>query len=86
MIEVFQTYCGPARSQADLWLRWNSDPFLLGWVILVGILGFFVLEKLALIHHTHHHEGDVHHHHHLERGTKRRTRTKSLRKNLDRKR
>ena len=42
----------------------EADPFLLGWVILVGILGFFLLEKLALIHHTHHHEGDVHHHHH----------------------
>lgn len=42
----------------------EADPFTLGWVILCGILGFFLLEKLALIHHTHHHEGDVHHHHH----------------------
>jgi hypothetical protein len=31
---------------------------------LGGILGFFLLEKLALIHHTHHHEGDHHHHAH----------------------
>ena len=29
-----------------------------------GILGFFLLEKLALIHHTHHHEGDLHRHDH----------------------
>ncbi len=36
----------------------------LGWVLLSGILGFFLLEKLALIHHTHHHEGDEHHHDH----------------------
>jgi len=36
----------------------------LGWVLLAGILGFFLLEKLALIHHTHHHEGDEHHHDH----------------------
>ena len=36
----------------------DADPFTLGWAILVGILGFFLLEKLALIHHTHHHEGD----------------------------
>jgi zinc and cadmium transporter len=39
-------------------------PAALGWVLLAGILGFFLLEKLALIHHTHHHEGDAHHHHH----------------------
>jgi zinc and cadmium transporter len=37
---------------------------LVGWVLLTGVLGFFLLEKLALIHHTHHHEGDEHHHHH----------------------
>jgi zinc and cadmium transporter len=42
----------------------EADPFVLGWVLLAGILGFFLLEKLALIHHTHHHEGDAHHHHH----------------------
>jgi len=40
------------------------DARVLGWVLLGGILGFFLLEKLALIHHTHHHEGDEHHHHH----------------------
>ncbi len=42
----------------------NADPYTLGWVILAGILGFFLLEKLALIHHTHHHEGDPHLHDH----------------------
>ena len=42
----------------------EADSFTLGWVILIGILGFFLLEKLALIHHTHHHEGDLHRHQH----------------------
>jgi zinc and cadmium transporter len=42
----------------------EADPFTLGWVLLAGILGFFLLEKLALIHHTHHYEGDHHLHHH----------------------
>lgn len=42
----------------------EADAFMLGWVLLGSILGFFLLEKLALIHHTHHHEGDAHHHHH----------------------
>jgi len=40
------------------------DSRALGWVLLAGILGFFLLEKVALIHHTHHHEGDEHHHDH----------------------
>jgi zinc and cadmium transporter len=39
-------------------------PNVLGWVLLGGILGLFLLEKLTLIHHTHHYEGDAHHHHH----------------------
>lgn len=42
----------------------EADPFVLGWVLLAAILGFFLLEKASLIHHTHHHEGDSHHHHH----------------------
>jgi len=45
-------------------LESGVDARLLGWVLLAGILGFFLLEKLALIHHTHHHEGDEHNHHH----------------------
>jgi zinc and cadmium transporter len=40
------------------------DAVVLGWVLLASILGLFLLEKLALLHHTHHHEGDAHHHHH----------------------
>jgi zinc and cadmium transporter len=39
------------------------DTRVAGWALLAGILGFFLLEKLALIHHTHHHEGDEHRHH-----------------------
>jgi zinc and cadmium transporter len=42
----------------------DADPHTLGWVLLISILAFFVLEKSALIHHTHHHEGDAHHHEH----------------------
>ncbi len=42
----------------------GAAPHALGWTLLAGILGFFLLEKLALIHHTHHHEGDLHHHTH----------------------
>jgi len=45
-------------------LEGGIDAVRLGWVLLAGILGFFLLEKLALIHHTHHHEGDEHHHDH----------------------
>jgi zinc and cadmium transporter len=45
-------------------LESGIDADRLGWVLLAGILGFFLLEKLALIHHTHHHEGDEHHHDH----------------------
>jgi zinc and cadmium transporter len=45
-------------------LESGMDTHRLGLVLLAGVLGFFLLEKLALIHHTHHHEGDEHHHHH----------------------
>jgi zinc and cadmium transporter len=45
-------------------LETGIDTRVLGWVLLAGIFTFFLLEKLALIHHTHHHEGDEHHHHH----------------------
>ncbi len=37
-------------------------PAALGWTLTAGIIGFFILEKLTLIHHTHHHEGDEHQH------------------------
>jgi zinc and cadmium transporter len=42
----------------------SADPVVIGWLLLAGILGLFLLEKVALIHHTHHHEGDSHHHEH----------------------
>jgi zinc and cadmium transporter len=42
----------------------NLEPDMLGWVLTAGIVAFFILEKLTLIHHTHHHEGDEHHHPH----------------------
>jgi len=32
--------------------------------LLGGLLAFFLLEKLAILRHSHHHEGDGHHHHH----------------------
>ncbi len=40
------------------------DPHALGAVALISIFGFFLLEKVSLIHHSHHHEGDGHHHPH----------------------
>jgi zinc and cadmium transporter len=42
----------------------NSEaaPVVLGWTMLAGILGLFMLEKLSLFPHSHHHEGDRHHH------------------------
>lgn len=45
-------------------LAGGLPPIGLGWTVLIGILGLFVLEKMTLIHHTHHHEGDQHHHDH----------------------
>ncbi len=42
----------------------SANPVAIGWLLLGGILGLFLLEKVALIHHTHHHEGDAHHHAH----------------------
>lgn len=32
--------------------------------LLAGLLGFFLLEKFAILRHSHHHEGDGHHHEH----------------------
>jgi len=43
-------------------LAGGLSPLALGWTVLLGILGLFVLEKMTLIHHTHHHEGDGHDH------------------------
>lgn len=33
-------------------------------LMLAALIGFFVLEKISLLRHSHHHEGDGHHHHH----------------------
>jgi len=41
----------------------DADPHTLFAILLAGLLGFFVLEKIALLRHSHHHEGDGHHHH-----------------------
>lgn len=42
----------------------NADPRTLFATLLGGLLGFFILEKLAVLRHSHHHEGDGHHHAH----------------------
>ncbi|MCC7006049.1 MAG: ZIP family metal transporter [Ottowia sp.] len=41
----------------------DADPHLLCVFLLSGLLGFFLLEKLTLLRHSHHHEGDGHGHH-----------------------
>ncbi len=40
------------------------NPQILFATLLAGLLGFFLLEKIALLRHSHHHEGDGHGHHH----------------------
>jgi zinc and cadmium transporter len=40
------------------------SPQLLFATLLAGLLGFFLLEKISLLRHSHHHEGDGHDHHH----------------------
>ena len=42
----------------------GTSPQLLFATLLAGLLGFFLLEKIALLRHDHHHEGDGHPHHH----------------------
>ena len=42
----------------------GTHPQFLFATLLAGLLGFFLLEKIALLRHDHHHEGDGHHHHH----------------------
>lgn len=41
----------------------NAPHELLFQLLLAGLLGFFLLQKLALFRHDHHHEEDGHHHH-----------------------
>lgn len=42
----------------------GADPRSLFGCLLGGLLGFFLLEKFAILRHSHHHEGDGHHHEH----------------------
>ncbi|HMN78342.1 MAG TPA: ZIP family metal transporter [Burkholderiaceae bacterium] len=42
----------------------GADLHRLCWTLLAGLIGFFMLEKLAILRHSHHHEGDGHDHHH----------------------
>ncbi len=42
----------------------GGDLHALCWTLLAGLIGFFMLEKLAILRHSHHHEGDGHGHHH----------------------
>ncbi len=42
----------------------QADSRSLFATLLGGLLTFFVLEKLAILRHSHHHEGDGHHHAH----------------------
>lgn len=40
------------------------DLHSLSWALLIGLIAFFLLEKLEVLRHSHHHEGDGHGHHH----------------------
>ncbi len=42
----------------------SADPRTLFATLLGGLLGFFMLEKMAILRHSHHHEADGHHHEH----------------------
>jgi zinc and cadmium transporter len=42
----------------------NADPRRLFATLLAGLLCFFMLEKFAVLRHSHHYEGDGHHHVH----------------------
>jgi zinc and cadmium transporter len=42
----------------------HADPRTLFAVLLGGLLAFFLLEKTAILRHSHHHEGDGHSHAH----------------------
>lgn len=45
-------------------LESGADLHGLSATLLAGLIGFFVLEKAAVLRHSHHFEGDGHHHHH----------------------
>ena len=42
----------------------NANPKVLFATLLAGLLGFFLLEKMAILRHSHHYEGDGHGHEH----------------------
>jgi len=42
----------------------HADPRTLFACLLAGLMAFFLLEKFAILRHSHHHEGDGHHHEH----------------------
>lgn len=42
----------------------GADVHALAATLLAGLIGFFLLEKTALLRHSHHYEGDGHGHHH----------------------
>ncbi len=42
----------------------GADSHALFATLLAGLLAFFMLEKVAVLRHSHHHEGDGHHHVH----------------------
>nr|WP_188566857.1 ZIP family metal transporter [Undibacterium terreum] len=42
----------------------GADPRTLFGCLMGGLLAFFLLEKFAILRHSHHHEGDGHHHEH----------------------
>jgi zinc and cadmium transporter len=42
----------------------GTSPQSLFAVLMAGLLAFFLLEKMAILRHSHHHEGDGHHHEH----------------------
>jgi zinc and cadmium transporter len=42
----------------------GAEPHALFATLLGGLLGFFLLEKFAILRHSHHYEGDGHHHEH----------------------
>ncbi len=42
----------------------KADTRALFATLLAGLLGFFLLEKLSILRHSHHHEGDGHSHEH----------------------
>ena len=42
----------------------KADPHTLFGMLLAGLLAFFMLEKMAILRHSHHYEGDGHAHEH----------------------